>query len=152
MDFHRSSILAPVGGDDAEILKEYWEELARRSPMAPGDFSRYAEETWDSEIVYEEDPRWPGSATYRGLEAVTAAFEGYGEVMGRPKLSVERIVDAGDQHVVLVRLAGTSVETGVPWDHVWAYLCRIRNRKLTYLRAYWDPDEALAAAGVDSSP
>jgi ketosteroid isomerase-like protein len=140
-----------MGSDDAQIIREHWEEIARRSPLDPREFSRFAKETWDPKIVYEEDPRWPGFATYRGVDEVIAAFEGYGEIMGRPKISVQRVVDAGDEQVVLVRFAGTSSETSLPWEHVWAYLCRVRNGKLTYLRAYWDPDEALAAAGVSSS-
>ena len=32
-----------------------------------------------------------------------------------------------------------------------AYVCRVRDGKLVYQRAYWDPDEALAAAGVSSA-
>jgi hypothetical protein len=36
----------------------------------------------------------------------------------------------------------------VPIDHLWGYVCGARDRKLVYLRAHWNPDEALAAAGV----
>lgn len=136
---------------DAEILRRQWEEVARQSPMSKEDFSRFVEENWDPEIRYEEDPRWPGSGSYSGRERVTAAFEGYREVMGSPSMSVEKVVDAGDEQVVLVRFTGTSAGSDLPWDHLWAYRCRVRDGKLSYLRAYWDPDEALAAAGSDSS-
>jgi hypothetical protein len=34
------------------------------------------------------------------------------------------------------------------WEEYWGYLCGARDRKLVYLRAHWNPDEALAAAGV----
>ena len=136
---------------DAEILRLQWEEVARQSPMEAGDFSRFVEDTWHPEIVYEEDPRWPGSGSYSGREEVKAAFDGYREVMGSPTLSVENVVDAGDEQVVLVRFTGTSASSDLPWDHLWAYRCRLRDGKLSYLRAYWDPDEALAAARSDSS-
>jgi hypothetical protein len=31
---------------------------------------RFRELYWHPEITYEEDPRWPGSGTYRGKDAV----------------------------------------------------------------------------------
>lgn len=34
--------------------------------------------------------------------------------------------------------------------YAWAYLCKTRAGQPRYLRAYWDPDEALADAGVSS--
>jgi ketosteroid isomerase-like protein len=66
------------------------------------------------------------------------------------ELSFERLVEAGDQAVALIRFALVSAAGDVPTDHVWGYVCAARDGKLVYLRAYWDPDEALAAAGVDS--
>jgi hypothetical protein len=36
------------------------------------------------------------------------------------------------------------------WDHLWGYYSHTRDGKVSYLRSYRDPDEALAAAGVDS--
>ena len=129
-------------------MRRQWEEAARRSPMAPEDFSRFVDETWDPEISYEEDPRWPGSSSYQGREEVKSAFVAYGEIMGRPTISVEKIVDAGDEQIVLLRLVGSSAESGVPWEHLWAYRCRLRDGKLVYFRAYWDPEEALRDAGV----
>jgi ketosteroid isomerase-like protein len=74
----------------------------------------------------------------------------YREILGSTELSVERIVDAGDDVVALVRVSGVSKGADVPFEHLWAYVCRLRDGKLAYQRAYWDPDEALAAAGVDS--
>ena len=119
--------------------------------MPEEEFARFVEENWDPELRYEEDPRWPGSGSYRGREQVRAAFEGYREVMGSPSLSVEKIMDAGNEQVVLIRFSGTSAGSDLPWDHLWAYRCRLRNGRLAYLRAYWDPDEALAEAGLSSS-
>ena len=125
-----------------------WEELGTSSPTEVR--REAAERWWDPEIEYVEDPRWPGSSTYRGLDEVIAAWNAYLEILGSTELSVERIVDAGDDVVALVRVSGVSKGADVPFDHLWAYVCRLRDGKLAYQRAYWDPDEALAAAGVDS--
>jgi ketosteroid isomerase-like protein len=66
------------------------------------------------------------------------------------ELTVERTVVAGDRLVALVRFDLVSAGGDVPTDHLWGYVCEARDGKLSYLRAYWEPDEALAAAGVDS--
>jgi ketosteroid isomerase-like protein len=139
-----------VSERDAEIVREQWEEIARRSPMSPDDFSSFVEENWHPEIHYEEDPRWPGSSSYEGRDQVKAVFEGYRETMGNPSVTIEKVIDAGDEQVMLIRFSGTS-PGDLPWDHLWAYRCRVRDGRLGYFRAYWDPEEALADAGVDSS-
>lgn len=133
---------------DVRILGQMWEELGTSSPTEVR--REAAERWWDPEIQYVEDPRWPGSSSYRGLDQVIAAWNAYLEILGSTEMGVERIVDAGDEVVALVRVSGVSKGADVPFDHLWAYVCRLRDGKLAYQRAYWDPDEALAAAGVDS--
>ncbi|MGA8219708.1 MAG: nuclear transport factor 2 family protein [Solirubrobacterales bacterium] len=130
---------------DVEILARMWEEFAGSGPST--DFAGFVERWWHPDLVYEEDPRWPGAATYEGRDDARAAFEGYREVLGDPELSVERVVEAGGRIVALVRFVGRSPGADVPWDHVWGYDCRIRDGKLIHLRAYWDPQEALEPAG-----
>ncbi len=91
----------------------------------------------------------PGPAPTDGRDEVRAVFEGYAQVMGTAAFSVERVVRGDDGAVAFVRVRGDSA-AGVPWDHLWGYYSRTRDGRVSYLRAYWDPDEALAAAGVDS--
>ncbi len=66
------------------------------------------------------------------------------------ELTLERVVEAGNRVVALIRYALVSAAGDVPTDHVWGYVCGARDGKLLYLRAYWDPEEALSAAAVDS--
>ena len=83
----------------------------------------------------------PGSSILAAMSAADA------EILR----SVEEVIDAGDEVVAVVRVSGTSKGADVPFEHLWAYVCRVRDGKLVYQRAYWDPDEALAAAGVSSA-
>jgi ketosteroid isomerase-like protein len=141
-----SAILVALARSDAELVRQIWEEW----PSAPGSlFDALAERWWDPEITYEEDPKWPGAGTYQGRDAVKAAFAAYVEILGAATLTVEDVIDANDQVVALIRIRGTSEGAEAPWDHVWAYLMRLRERKVVFLRAYWDPQEALADAGVN---
>jgi ketosteroid isomerase-like protein len=105
---------------------------------------------WDPDIVYVEDPRWPGAGQYEGRDAVLRCFQSYVEALGagdEVSVSVERIHDAGRHQVPFVRFQGRS-PSGVPHEHLWAYLVETRDRRIVYLRAYYDPEEALEAAGL----
>jgi ketosteroid isomerase-like protein len=135
-----------VGAGDLEILRRMWAEMLSSTPVEMDDAA--AERWWHPEIEYVEDPKWPGSTTYRGREAVIRAWHGYLEVFGSVEMKVEGLRDAGDEVVALVRLRGISKGGDVPFEHLWAYVCRVREGQLAYQRAYWDPREALEDAGV----
>jgi ketosteroid isomerase-like protein len=137
-----------VSAADVEILRQMWDVMS--GPVPSELRPELAERWWHPEITYEEDPRWPGAGTYRGRDEVAAAWNGYLEIFGEVNIKLERILDAGDEVVVLVRVSGVSKGADVPVDHTWGYVSRIRDGQLAYQRAYWDPDEALAAAGVSS--
>jgi ketosteroid isomerase-like protein len=79
---------------------------------------------------------------------VIRAWHGYLEIFGSVEMKVEDLRDAGDEVVAIVRVSGVSKGGAVPFEHRWAYVCRVRDGRLAYQRAYWDPQEALADAGV----
>jgi ketosteroid isomerase-like protein len=138
-----------VSTKELASLTRMWEQWG--GPIGPPEQrARFRDRWWHDEIRYIEDPRWPGSGTYEGKEAVAEVFEAYMEVF-EGALTVERTVEAGDQLVALVRFKLVSAGGDVPTDHLWGYVCGARDGRLVYLRAYWDPDEALADAGVFSS-
>jgi ketosteroid isomerase-like protein len=116
--------------------------------VSPRDLAA-VEPWWHEEMEYVEDPKWPGSSVYRGREEVLRVWNAYLEVFRTVRMEVEDMIDAGDEVVALVRVSGISTGADVPFDHLWAYVCRLRDGKLAYQRAYWDPDEALSDAGVD---
>jgi ketosteroid isomerase-like protein len=107
-------------------------------------------EWWDPEIVYREDPRWPGAAVYRGVNEVRAAFRTYLEVITAQSFDVEDVAEIGEAVVARVRLAGATRQSEVPYDHVWAYLVRVRDGRVAEFEAFYDPDEAVSAAWADS--
>ena len=107
---------------------------------------------WDADLEYVEDPRFPGASSHRGRDAVVARFQEYMELLGSEDeltITVERVLDAGERQVPIVRFRGNASTSGIPFDHVWAYLVEVRNERIVYIRAFYDPDEALAAAGLD---
>jgi ketosteroid isomerase-like protein len=106
---------------------------------------------WHPDITYVEDPRWPGASTYRGRDAVVRCFKRYTESLGREEdfvVTVERVFDAGARQVPLVRFRSRGSASGVPHEHLWAYVVEVKDGRLTYFRAYYEPAEALEAVGL----
>ena len=137
-----------MSSENVDFLWAMWEEMSRS--FLTGVDREAAERLWDADIEYVEDPRWPGSRSYRGRDAVIETWNGYLDVLNPVELRVEDLIDAGDQAVALVRISGVSKGADVPFEHLWAYVCRVEGGKLVYQRAYWDVEEALSAAGVSS--
>jgi ketosteroid isomerase-like protein len=130
---------------DTEILREMWGDLTAGGPADALD-DELVEAWWHPSLEYIEDPSWPGASSYRGREAVKTAWNAYLEVLGAAEMTLEGIQEAGEDTVAIVRVTGISKGADIPFDHVWGYVCRMSDGRLSYLRAYWDPEEALRAA------
>src|SRR5204863_4670699 len=92
-------------------------------------------ENWDEEVVYEEDPLWPGAGTHRGRQAVVARLREYEEQLGRSTVTVEETIERRAGLVVIFRNFGVTPGSGVPFDHRWAWLLQVRDGKTTHIRA-----------------
>ena len=108
-------------GDAAEVV---------RASFRTGSVAEAAS-YWHEDVEYQEDPMWPGAGTYAGRDAVTRRWEEYVDVLG-PTTEMTR---------------GT---TPAPHERLWGYLVRMQDGKLRHIRAYYDPDEALRAAGLSA--
>jgi ketosteroid isomerase-like protein len=133
----------------------------RHDPQLDQDHSLYAEgarayaergldglaETWHDDIVYEEDPVFPGAATHRGRSAVLARFREYEEQLGPSAVEIHEIVALPGGVVVIWRHSGVTPAAGVPFEHRWAWVVQARDGKAVHIHAYFDPDDARRAAG-----
>jgi ketosteroid isomerase-like protein len=126
-------------------------EVVRRAFSGEKGLVEAAKDYWHPQIEYVEDPRFPGASTYKGRDAVISCWEGYMEVMGDDtdiEVTVEDVFDAGERQVPLIRFRGNSRATGIPFDHVWGYVVRVEQERIVYLRAFYEPRDALGAAGL----
>jgi ketosteroid isomerase-like protein len=114
------------------------------------DVAQVAQEGWHPDIVYREDPKFPGAGVFRGRDAVVARFAEYREAIDVVHASVVQLTDASDGILAVVRTRGSGSASGVPIDHDWAYLIRLDDGLVRELNAYFDPDQARAVAGVRS--
>ena len=125
--------------DPAELVFESAKAYAERGPDGLA-------EAWHPDVVYEEDPLWPGAGTFRGRAAVLARFREYEEQLGRGGIVIDRVAEKPNGFVVIYRASGVTIGAGVPFEHRWAWVVGVRNGKVTHIRAYFDPDRALRAA------
>src|SRR5437588_853005 len=106
------------------------------------------ENYWDADVVYQEDPKWPGAETFTGADAVRRRFLEYLEVLGRDiEVTLEDVALGTDGMVAVVTIGGRTTGSGAPFEHRWGYHFRMRGPRVAWFRAYYEPEEAFAAAG-----
>ena len=79
------------------------------------------------------------------VEAMTSWAEPYEEMTNE----LERIVGSGDCLVAIHRFRARARHTGIEFDQPSAYVYTFRDGKIIRIQGYWDPQEALAAAGLE---
>ncbi|MGH2926467.1 MAG: nuclear transport factor 2 family protein [Solirubrobacterales bacterium] len=107
------------------------------------------EEIVDPDFVWDMQTfPWPGTQLYEGIEGSRTFLAEWIEAWEDWELEVERLLDAGDDVVAIVRQRGRSKASGVPVDMHFAQVWTIRDRKQVRMRMYADPAEALEAVGL----
>ena len=101
------------------------------------------------DVIYREDPRWPGGGVYEGWDAVRACWESYGASIGtEADLSIEALSDAGSRVAVRVRWRGRGSGSDAPWESTWGYVVTLVDGSVTEFEAFLDPEHALEAVGL----
>jgi ketosteroid isomerase-like protein len=127
--------------ENVEIVRQFFDSLVD----GPGALERVAHE----DVVYVEDPKWPGADSYEGRDAVIECWSRYDELLGEAvAIDVEEIRDTGEEVVAVVRVRGQARDSGIPYDHAWGYTCRTADGAVCYFRAWFNPAEAFEAAGL----
>jgi ketosteroid isomerase-like protein len=62
--------------------------------------------------------------------------------------SAERVVDGGDRFVSIHRVRAMASHIGIESETPLAYFWTFQHGKVVHPRSYWDPSDALEAAGL----
>ena len=112
---------------------------------------------WDR-VVEEVDPAHelyltgllPGfRSVYEGREGMREFLESFDAIWTDLRVEVERIEDAGENVVGLVRLHGTATGSGVPVSIEYAHVFHLDGDRAVRTEAYRSWHEALDAAGIE---
>ena len=102
---------------------------------------------------YDPDVEWDGTnlpdgRVGRGLDAIMDHITRWSEMWESWNVTVERVIDArDDQVVVFIRETGRSTN-GLDMDERHAELYRIRDGRIVRRQGFSDPNEALKAVGL----
>ena len=97
----------------------------------------------DENLEYVNPPDAVESGTRHGRKALDAVREVYSDF----RVEVERLIDAGDDVVVIGTAHGTGA-SGVKVEFRLGYIWTIRDGRAIRMRWFNEPDEALAAVGL----
>jgi ketosteroid isomerase-like protein len=118
------------------------------SPRDPDRLARLASEYLAQDVTYEEDPVWPDAGTYQGLDAVVRRFADYVDLVHIEGVEAGEAIDAGDVVIAKVRIAMLGADAGEAVEFLWTYTLRVENGRIMHFRAWYDPKQALEAAGL----
>jgi uncharacterized protein len=106
----------------------------------------------DPEIVWEDAAEVPGSASHRGIREVRGYLESFARQWEEIRFEPERILDAGEQVVALVRMAARGKASGAQVDARLAHVYELREgrgMRVLRVRTFFDRERALEAAGLE---
>ncbi len=86
---------------------------------------------------------------YRGYSGVRRWLEDVAAYWDAMWVRAERFLDAGDSVVVLGGVYGRGKKSRVPIEGPAAWVCQLRDGRLSYVRIYLDHASALRAVGLE---
>jgi ketosteroid isomerase-like protein len=103
----------------------------------------------DPECVLTSDWGVEG-AEHHGVDGALTAIAELNGIWDSWEQQVERVIDAGDDHVVLLlRLRATGRGSAVPVEFAWAMVATLHKGKVVMARTFLSQPEALKAVGLE---
>ena len=100
------------------------------------------------EIEWVEDPQRADGRTYRGHDGVLESFKQWLEGFEEYGFEVERIVDCGDEVLVVAHEEGRGKASGAPVSARNYQVITVTDGKILRYQEFYDEDAALEAAGL----
>jgi ketosteroid isomerase-like protein len=137
------AMLAMYSTQTIHALLEAW----RRGEVDPALL-----DLMDPEVTYEDyDLPDHAGEVFHGPAGVVEATESWAEPYKEMTNELQRIVGSGDCLVAIHRFRARARRTGIEFDQPSAYVYTFRDGKIIRIQGFWDPAEALAAAGLEES-
>jgi ketosteroid isomerase-like protein len=127
---------------NVEIVRGAFAEFARGNFWLPEIFDPDVHVVW-------LDATAPGVAESAGLEGLSQGLKGFLEAFDEVTTEAERIVDAGDQVVVVACWHGRGKASGADTEWRYGAVWTVRDGKVTSVVSHADPAEAFRAAGLE---
>src|SRR3954467_1232750 len=126
--------------ENVEIVRGAHEEFERGNFWIP--------ELFDPKVRIPWLPVAGGVRETVGLDGLAGAMKEWMEPWEQVTTVAERVIDAGDQVVVIAEWRGRGKASGVLTNWRYGGVWTLRDGKVTSIVAYTDPDGALEAVGL----
>jgi ketosteroid isomerase-like protein len=139
--------VSKANADKLRDLLESWDPKADLEAWKRGEARDFS--VLDPEIAYEDTvlPDHVGEV-YRGIDGVARATERWIEPFESVSMDLERIVGSGDRFVSIHRFRARAAHTGMEFEESIAYVWTFQDGKVVHFKSYWNPADALEAAGI----
>jgi hypothetical protein len=119
-----------------EVIREALESVSR------GDINTLLELS-DPEIEWRSPPQGTLEDVYKGHDGVRRLFEHLFDAWETIDHEPTKLVEVGDEAVVVSHVRAKAKFSGLEIDELWAYVLEVRDGKLYRVAMYTDPEEAL---------
>ena len=113
-----------------------------------GDLDAFFHEYAHPEIEWVPLEGAPDTAVAHGHGPVKARMMAMLDVMEKPQIEAEEIIDAGEKVVIAIRISGRGRGSGIDVEANWFHVVTARDDKAVRIEWYAGRDEALEAAGL----
>jgi len=125
-----------------EVVRRAFAEFERGNFWVPEFFDPNVRVVWLDALP-------GGELVTEGLDGLSQGIKGWVEPFEHVTTQAQRIIDAGDQVVVIAAWHGRGKASGVDVDWRYAGVWTLRDGKVISLVSYSDPAEALKAVGLE---
>jgi ketosteroid isomerase-like protein len=126
--------------ENVEIVRRVYQGWAR------GDFSEG--EVFDPDIEFDMVD-WPEGMAARGIDEMRRAWRSVLTAWEDFRSVPEQFIAGGDHVVVINRISGRGVGSGLDVSADTASVWRLEDGRVVGLALYWDIDKALKATGLE---
>jgi uncharacterized protein len=130
-----------MADEDVEVVRRAYEAYSKGDLAAA--VSAYSEDT-----VWDVSRFRPDEGVHHGLDELAKYIGSWRETWRDHSFSLERVVDAGDVVVAVIRESGRGTSSGAPVTIRYGQVITVRDAKIVETVVYRDPEDAFDAAGV----
>ena len=130
-----------MGDKDVEVVRRAYDAYSKGDLAAAG--SAYSDDT-----VWDVSRFRPDESVHSGLEELAKNLGSWRDTWTEHSFSLERLVDAGERVVAVVRESGRGKSSGAPVTVRYGQVITVRDGKIVETIVYSDPEDAFDAAGL----
>jgi ketosteroid isomerase-like protein len=134
---------------NVELVQHSYRLLEELQDAKPGALDRTFRDYFHEGFELRPPAIYPeGAQVFLGREGLQRWIAITREIWGEWRFEPERLIDAGDRVVALVRVIARGGVSGVPLDRETAHLWTLGDGRVTRCKVYLDRSEALEVVGL----